>query len=153
MNKNRLVTAKQAELLRDLGFGERIACAIIKTSSGNLFTDTSTANWNKMPLFLSMPTVDEAIDWLRRKYNIIIYNSSAPFVDPRTNKSILYGYGVKVCSFNGWNFRRKIGETKWSSDSYAAKRQAIYIAIRWIKARQKQKKKKAKTIKFNLTSK
>lgn len=86
-------------------------------------------------------TVDDAIDWLRRKYNIVIYNTIEPFVDPVSNK-ILYRMSVKQCNLrDGWNGRIYIGESKLTSNIYAAKRQAVSIAIRWIKKKCNGKRK------------
>lgn len=86
-------------------------------------------------------TVDDAIDWLRRKYNIVIYNTIEPFVDPVSNK-ILYRMSVKQCNLrDGWNGRIYIGESKLTSNIYAAKRQAVSIAIRWIKKKYNEKRK------------
>lgn len=85
---------------------------------------------------LRYPSVDEAIDWLRRKYNIVIYNAIEPFVDPTAKKPrILYRYSVKKCNLrDGWNGRKYIGESKLVENIYSAKRQAIMIAIRYIKS-------------------
>ncbi len=86
-------------------------------------------------------TVDDAIDWLRRKYNIVIYNTIEPFVDPVSNK-ILYRMSVKQCNLrDGWNGRIYIGESKLTSNIYTAKRQAVSIAIRWIKKKYNEKRK------------
>ena len=76
-------------------------------------------------------SVDETIDFLRKKFHIIIYNKAAPFVDPVTNSFIYYGFKVKFCNVGrGWNFRENLGESKWSRNIYAAKRMAITIAIK-----------------------
>lgn len=84
-------------------------------------------------------SVDEVIDWIRRKYNVVIYNSADPFVSPNSNK-ILYSYEVKACStYWGWNMREIIGKTGWSSNHYGMKRQAITMALRWIKKHHKIK--------------
>ena len=87
---------------------------------------------------VSVPTTDEAIDWLRRKYNIIIYNKIEPFVDPidNTHKTILFKYGVKLCDTQhlGWNGRTDIGTTRLNTNVYSLKREAINIAIKYIKS-------------------
>lgn len=90
---------------------------------------------------LSLPSVDQAIDWLRRKYNVHIYTSIPPFVDPTDDKHpILYRYAVKYCNKrDGWNGRVHIGETNLSKNVYSLKRQAIWLAIRWIKKNLKPK--------------
>ena len=89
-----------------------------------------------------VPTVDEVIDWLRRKYNIVIYNSIEPFVDPAAKKPrILYRYSVKKCNLrDGWNGRKYIGESKLVENIYSAKRQAIMLAIRYIKSQKNDKR-------------
>lgn len=97
-------------------------------------------NWNghfygQVLNLTSVPTVDQAIDWLRRKYNIVIYNAIEPFVDPIKKPRILYRYSVKKCNLrDGWNGRKYIGESKLVENIYSAKRQAIMLAIRYIKS-------------------
>lgn len=94
----------------------------------------SSYNW------VSIPTVDEAIDWLRKKYNIVIYNHIPPFVDPKDNKHrILYIYDVKYCNRrDGWNGRVIVSHAECCSyDIYRAKHMAIVKAIRWIKRNKK----------------
>lgn len=84
--------------------------------------------------------VDSVIDWLRRKYNIVIFNSMEPFVDPKSGK-ILYRYSAKYCNLrDGWNGRKYIGTSTLTSNIYSAKRQAIWLAIRWIKKQRNGKK-------------
>lgn len=85
--------------------------------------------------------VDSVIDYLRKKHNVIIYNSMEPFVDPRTKK-ILYRFSVKFCNMrDGWNGREYIGRSTLTCDIYSAKRQAIWLAIRWINKQRNGKKK------------
>lgn len=86
--------------------------------------------------YVPAPTVDEAIDWLRKKYNIVIYNYVPPFVNSKDDKHrIMYMYNVKYCNRrDGWNGKIFISQAKCCSyDIYAAKRMAIVEAIRWIK--------------------
>lgn len=113
--KQALVTIKQAVELRSLGFDD----------------------WaSHRDLYLSVPTVDEAIDWIRRKFNVVIYNSTEPVV---RNKKIRYGYAVKYCNKHwGWNQRVYISRGEWSFDHYAAKRMAITKALKWIKKSKKE---------------
>ena len=80
-------------------------------------------------------TVDTAIDWLRRKHNTVIYNSIPPFVDPTAKKKpcILYRFTAKYCNLrDGWNGRKTLGNSNLTNNIYAAKRQAINIAIKWL---------------------
>lgn len=87
------------------------------------------------------PSVDSVIDYLRKKHNVIIYNSMEPFVDPHTNK-ILYRFSVKFCNIrDGWNGRQYIGQSTMTCNIYSAKRQAIWLAIRWINKQRNGKKK------------
>lgn len=90
-----------------------------------------------LPLcYIPAPTVDQAIDWIREKYDVIVFNHVAPYVDPRDKKNrIAYIYNVKYCNRkNGWNGRVHISYGKCASyNIYAAKRMAIMEAIRWIK--------------------
>lgn len=79
------------------------------------------------------PNIDDAIDFLRKKYSIMIYNSAAPYVDPcNTPTRVKYGFRFKFCNLNhGWNFREYIGEPQWSYNIYAAKRMCLTIAIKY----------------------
>lgn len=86
--------------------------------------------------YMIYPSVDQIIDFLRKKYNIVIYNKIEPFVDPKTH-NIVFRFAVKWCNMrDGWNGRQYIGETELTSDIYYAKRQAIDIAIKYLKERQ-----------------
>lgn len=89
-------------------------------------------------------SLDGVIDWLRRKHNIIIYNSIEPFVDPVSdNHHILYRFSVKHCNLrDGWNGREYIGESKLTKNIYTAKKQAITLAIKWLKQHRYERKKK-----------
>ena len=89
-------------------------------------------------------SLDGVIDWLRRKHNIVIYNSIEPFVDPVSdNHHILYRFSVKYCNLrDGWNGREYIGESKLTKNIYTAKKQAITLAIKWLKQRQHERTKK-----------
>jgi len=79
--------------------------------------------------------LDDVIDWLRRKYNIHVYTAMEPFIDPTDEKRpVLYRFAVKYCNQrDGWNGRIYIGETKLSPNVYTLKKQAITLALRWIK--------------------
>ena len=120
MVKDSLVTKTQALALKELGFNE-----ITLYARG----------------YLSVPTVDEAIDWLRRKYNIVVYNKIEPFVDPvdDTHKTILFKYGVKRCDINhlGWNGRIDLGTTRLAKNVYSLKRESINIALKYIKSQKR----------------
>lgn len=130
---NKYVTRVQAEKLKTLGFNEPTNCHY---EGRKIAKGINCTNWNGLFFILriSAPTVDEAIDWLRRKYNIHIYTCIEPFVDPKDPKgSVLYRYGAKWCDRrNGWNGRLVIGKTNLSKNPYSLKRQAITFALRWI---------------------
>ena len=137
--KANLVTTKQAQELKALGFREKVSMrAGIKTG---VTYPSQPYDHNRFKSWVSVPTVDEAVDWLRRKYNVHIYTSIPPFVDPTDSTNpILYRYAVKFCNKrDGWNGRVRIGETNLSENIYSLKRQAIWLAIRWIKANKKPK--------------
>lgn len=98
-------------------------------------------------------TVDEVIDAIRMKFKIIIYNTTPPYVDP-ISKKIIYGFSVKVCNTKwGWNARKYLGQTKWRTNIYQAKREAINIAINWILSQKSEKSKKPKIVAINASSK
>lgn len=138
MVKDSLVTKTQAQALKKLGFKERTSYYFWRD---NTPFRGSLENSNSEEYFASAPTVDEAIDWIRRKYNIIIYNQIEPFVDPTdtSHKSILFKFGVKKCDTNnlGWNGRRDLGTTRLNTNVYSLKREAINIAIKYIKSQKK----------------
>lgn len=93
--------------------------------------------------------IDKVIDAIRRKYNVHIYNSAAPFVTKETDTKnvVLYGFGVKYCNLkHGWNSRQYIGKARWSKNIYEAKRKAINIAIKWILSHKSQEKCKIKQL-------
>lgn len=133
MRKKELITIKQAEKLKELGFNEKCCASFFKRSKRTLFYAPWDAN-SSVTGYISIPTVDEAIDWLRRKFNICIY-SIEPFVDPTSaNNEIVYKYKVKYCNRrDGWNGRVAIGETRLYKNVYSLKREAITMAIKWIK--------------------
>ena len=88
---------------------------------------------------LELPSIDEIIDYLRERYNIVIYNKMAPFVSP-TSKKIVYCFEVKWCNLrDGWNGREVIGHSEYTHDIYDAKRQAINLALAYLKQRQQGK--------------
>ena len=135
MKKN-LCSITIAKTLKALGFnGEVRYCYTPKT--GHL---TRWSSYTPPLCFIPAPTVDEAIDWLRKKYNVVIYDHVPPFVDPKDDKHrIVYTYDVKYCNRrDGWNGRVIISHAECCSyDIYAAKRMAIAKAIRWIKKNKK----------------
>ena len=138
MVKDSLVTKTQAQALKELGFKEPTSGYMWNATGEKIFF-MYPDNSNHMKACLSIPTIDEVIDWLRRKYNIIIYNQIEPFVDPTdtSHKSILFKFGVKKCDTNnlGWNGRRDLGTTRLNTNVYSLKREAISIAIKYIKSR------------------
>lgn len=98
-------------------------------------------------------TVDEVIDAIRMKFKVIIYNTAAPHVSPISNK-IIYGFSVKACNTRwGWNARTYLGKTKWRTNIYQAKREAINIAINWILSQKSEKSKKPKIVAIDANSK
>ena len=137
-----LVTIKQAQELKALGFRDKVSTAM-NVKTGNIYPSISM-NHNRMPHWVSIPTVDEVIDWFRRKHDVIIYNTRAPFVDPTDSKSrISYAFSIKFCSKrDGWNGRIHVGYSGCSYNIYAAKRRAISIAISWLKQQNKRKPKR-----------
>lgn len=136
MVKDSLVTKKQAQTLRELGFKEPVSGYVWEDENSGILFGYPEDN-NHIHACLSVPTIDEAIDWLRRKYNIVIYNKIEPFVDPtdQTHKTILFRFGVKLCDTTnlGWNGRMYIGETRLAKNIYSLKRDAISIALKYIK--------------------
>lgn len=95
--------------------------------------------------------IDDVIDIIRRRFDVIIYNTAAPHVSPISNK-IIYGFSVKACNTRwDWNARTYLGKTKWRTNIYQAKREAINIAINWILSQKSEKSKKPKIVAINGT--
>lgn len=112
-------------------------------------------NLRKVGIFCTVG-IDAAIDKLRKKYHIEIYNTAEPYVCPteKHKGKTVYGYSVKVCNPKcGWNARQYVGHTNWYSNIYKAKRQAINISIKWILSHKSQKSKKPKIVAINASSK
>ena len=98
--------------------------------------------------------VDDIIDRIRKKYNVIIYHKSTPFV--AASGKIIYNCAAKSCNPKmGWNGRTYIDTpSTWDSNIYEAKRRAIRAAAQWIlahkckkvsiKLRKNERSKKAK---------
>ena len=83
--------------------------------------------------------VDDIIDSIRKKYNVVIYHKATPFVD--SSGKIIYNFAAKCCNPKfGWNGRTYIDTPPvWDSNIYEAKRRAIRAAARWILAHKCQK--------------
>lgn len=139
---NNLVTLKQAKDLRSLGFvGPTVNYAYRFSKDEEYILQKRELlglvkyNRKENSNILCIPTVDEAIEFINRKFHVMIYDRHPPFV---YDGKIQYGFGVKHCHVKrGWNFRTTIGETKSSTNLYAAKRMAICMAIRFILKRKK----------------
>lgn len=100
--------------------------------------------------------IDDVIHALRIKYRIEIYNTAEPFVSPsgKDEGKVVYGFSVKICNPKwGWNARKYLGQTKWRTNIYQAKREAINIAINWILSQKSEKSKKPKIVAINASSK
>lgn len=148
---SKLVSIKQAEILKELGFKElvrRFAYREVNEEKFKLIPDQEAlCTYNRpryrgiMKQYLLIPTIDQAVDWVRRNFDVVIYNSAEPFVKPLT-RDIVYAYGVKYCNKrDGWNGRIIIDRGgNWCKDPYIAKRRALTKALNFIK-----KKKDAKS--------
>ena len=76
--------------------------------------------------------VNTAIELLRIKHNIVVYDYMPPFVHP-TSKKIIFCYAVKQCNIrDGWNGRIFIGKSEYLDDPLECKCQAINLAIDFI---------------------
>jgi len=142
-----LVSIEQALFFREIGFDKEVCHYTSVRSDGtfnnNLITRGHPTDWNHFktltcvvvkPIFLSIPTLDEAIEWLRCKYDIIVFHKAEPFIITQ-EKGIQYSFGVKKCSKPfGWNARRYLGFTEWTNDINKAKREAIQYAIEHLKS-------------------
>ena len=157
---SKLVSIKQAEILKELGFTESTRCAAYKEYDDGKFKLMSYRkglymyNGPKynglMKYYVLVPSIDQAIDWIRRKFDVVVYNSAEPFVKPLT-KDIVYAYGVKYCNRrDGWNGRIIIDRGgEWCKDPNTAKRRALTKALNFIKkekdAKRRRKSKNRRT--------
>ena len=131
MKKSSAITVHQAKQVLELGFGE---------FKGNGYFYVEGKYPNRQYFFV--PTCDEVIDWLRIKYNIIIYNAVEPVVDPKDSHKILFRFAIKWCNKrDGWNGRVYIGTTRFASNIYSLKREAITKALCWLKKKTNETKK------------
>lgn len=143
---SKLVSIKQAEILKELGFREPMQRFAYKRANEKKFKlipgQESVCTYNGpryrgiMKRYLLVPTVDQAVDWVRRNFDVVIYNSAEPFVKPFT-RDIVYAYGVKYCNKrDGWNGRIIIDRGgEWCKDPNTAKRRALTKALNFIKKR------------------
>ena len=146
MKKER-VTIHQAKLLKQLGFDERCSGYLwYWDKEESSVCEQGMGDFNNSHLTVSVPTVDQVIDWLRKKYNIIVYHTHIPYVCPKTRK-IVYTFTPKICNPNwGWNQRITLKRGIQSADIYAAKRSAITIALNWILSQKSEKSKNNKKL-------
>lgn len=78
-------------------------------------------------------TIDDIINYLIEKHNIVIYDKIEPYVDPCSKGKICYNFAIKRCSFrDGWNGRVYIGETGLYNNRTEAIEKAISIAFQYI---------------------
>lgn len=128
MIKEQLVSKTVAEELHGLGFREK-----------------TLYEFRRHHMDIKWSTVDEAIDFIRRKYNVVIYNAMEPFVDPTSKKPvILFRYKIKWCNLrDGWNGRCYIGSTELTKHPSTGKKTALRIAIKWIKQYEQTKSRKS----------
>lgn len=145
--KESLVTTAQALVLRGLGFDEVCLHYVMYDEQTQMYTKTPrrcmVINAKTLNNLVPVPTVDEALDFMRRKYNLVTYGNE-PTVD-MISREILYSLSVKECNtIWGYNQRVYIGYTKRGSNYYAIKREALWMEIRYITAK-KKKNAKVKT--------
>lgn len=150
---SKLVSIKQAEILKELGFiepTERFAHRVhddekfkLMPEKAGLYTYNGPRYRGLKKYFVLIPNVDQAIDWIRRKFDVVIYNSAEPFVKPLT-KDIVYAYGVKYCNRrDGWNGRIIIDRGgEWCKDPNTAKRRALTKALNFIKKEKDAKRRR-----------
>lgn len=147
---SKLVSIKQAEILKELGFKELVQrCAYKEVneekfklipSQEAVYTYNGPRYRGTMKRYILVPTVDQAIDWIRRNFDVVIYNSAEPFIHPLIS-NIVYAYGVKYCGRrDGWYGRIIIDRGgKWCKDPNTAKRRALTKALNFIKKRKDAK--------------
>lgn len=133
MKKCNLVTIRQAECLKALGFNEPCGVyAIFLEKPRPLIMYAYPSKNEDWKDGISVPTVDEAIDWLRKKFNIVIHDKVDPFVDP-TSMKITYIHQVKFCNTkHGWNFREFIYRGTPRTNVYVSKRICIQKALDYL---------------------
>lgn len=141
MNKRRLVTRKQAEKLKELGFREKVCHYQMSDLSVGV---SYPRDWNNEAVpygldnivnypYLSIPTVDEAIEWLinkldkRQEFFYYDVTKDTEFL----SEKITYYCTIDVLD----NLERTF--TKKRNSIYSAKKDLINRLIKMIKLYQK----------------
>jgi len=141
MNKKRLVTRKQAEKLKELGFKEKVCHYQMSDLSVGV---SYPRDWNNEAVpygldnivnypYLSIPTVDEAIEWLinkldkRQEFFYYYVKKDTEFL----SEKITYYCTIDVLD----NLERTF--TKKRNSIYSAKKDLINKLIKMIKLYQK----------------
>lgn len=129
MRKEHLVTVKQAKELAKLGFNDRVSHYGWDYGEDNpIICEDMSADWNNSSnkMFFSIPTVDEAIDWIHRKTFITI------------DVNVFNVFGINNANCYMWCFD-ELGEIIQDSEKtegktiYSAKRKIITKAIAYMK--------------------
>lgn len=116
MWNKRLVTFNQAKLLKKLGFHEMTNHYGWGDNDHPFFCSGVCSDWNECNNFMSIPTVDEAIEWLQTKCKL---NYLSTYSSDSNHE-----HQVTIC----WKDNSVV--FCYSSNRYAAKRKAIAKMIR-----------------------
>lgn len=139
MGKLRRVTKLQAKKLKQLGYNRDATAYYLENKARllnkMLFETHVSEDWNHNkngsqyrketdPLypFISAPTLDEVIEWLREKHNIVITTELV-----QLSKSTSYDYGLFILS----KYTDCGNEDRYSKIEHA-KREAISKAIKYL---------------------
>jgi hypothetical protein len=141
MNKKRLVTRKQAEKLKELGFKEKVCHYQMSDLSVGV---SYPRDWNNEAVpygldnivnypYLSIPTVDEAIEWLINKLD---KRQEFFYYDVKKDTEFLSEKITYYCTIDVLdNLERTF--TKKRNSIYSAKKDLINKLIKMIKLYQK----------------
>lgn len=65
------VTYKHAIKLKKFGFDKDVF--YYRTTKSDIIEEKGNYNWNSFPHFISLPTYEQAFDWIRLKYGLHCY--------------------------------------------------------------------------------
>lgn len=141
MNKRRLVTRKQAEKLKELGFKEKVCHYQMSDLSVGV---SYPRDWNNEAVpygldnivnypYLSIPTVDETIEWLINEFD----KKEEYFAyEIKKRPNIIYGNIIYFCIIN-MPLKFDPVYTRLRSSMYSAKKDLIDRLIKILKTDKK----------------
>lgn len=130
MWNKRLVTLNQAVILKRLGFHEQVNHYGWGENKHPFCCSGVCSDWNECNNFISLPTVDEALEWLHTRCKLNYVSTYSSDANKEHQITICYEDGSVVFCY--------------SPNKYAVKRKAISTLIRYYENRNKKSNKSSK---------